>query len=68
MGTPRKPNFQKGRGGELTGPQLLEGGCWGTAGFPVVGGAWRGAPPHLTIFFETSPPTKTNAPPPPLKN
>ena len=36
-----------------------------TQGFPlVVGGqGWGGRAPHLKIFFETPPPTKTNAPP-----
>ena len=31
-----QPNFQKGEG--LTGPQLLEGGCWGKWGWLFSGG------------------------------
>ena len=34
---------------------------WFFSGFPIVG-AWGGSP-HLTIFFEILPPTKTDAPP-----
>ena len=33
-----QPNFQKGGGGCLTGPQHLEGGCWGRGGDFFQGG------------------------------
>ena len=54
-----EPPTKFSKRGDLAGPQLLEGGRWKKAEFPVVGGRHGGA--HTTQFF-SSPSPRNNAP------